>query len=181
MQADQSVTADITMQAGAESQTVTVSATPSQVDTTTGTLSNVIGQKSVEDLPLNGRNAAQLAQETPGVILGPNDNADQGTQKTFPTATTISVNGSRSSDTNYMFDGGNNMDEYFDVNQPFPFPDALQEFSIQTSNYSAEYGTNAGGVVNIVSKSGGDKFHGDLFEFVRNGLFNAANFFSAFG
>ena len=178
LQADQSVTADVAMQAGAESQTVTVSATSSQVDTTTGTLSNVIGQKSVEDLPLNGRNAAQLAQETPGVILGPNDNADQGTQKTFPTATTISVNGSRSSDTNYMFDGGNNMDEYFDVNQPFPFPDALQEFSIQTSNYSAEYGTNAGGVVNIVSKSGGDKFHGDLFEFVRNGMFNGANYFS---
>jgi hypothetical protein len=178
LQADQSVTTDVTMQPGAESQTVTVSAASSQVDTTTGTLSNVIGQKSVEDLPLNGRNAAQLAQETPGVVLGPNDNADQGTQKTFPTATTISVNGSRSSDTNYMFDGGNNMDEYFDVNQPFPFPDALQEFSIQTSNYSAEYGTNAGGVVNIVSKSGGDKFHGDLFEFVRNGMFNAANYFS---
>jgi hypothetical protein len=179
LQADQSITVDASLQPGAASQTVTVSSTSSQVDTTTGTLSNVIGQKSVEDLPLNGRNAAQLTEETPGVILGPNDGADQGTQKTFPTALTISVNGRRSYDTNFMFDGGNNMDEYFDVNQPFPFPDALQEFSIQTSNYNAEYGQNAGGVVNIVSKSGGEKYHGDLFEYVRNGLFNAANYFSA--
>ncbi len=179
LQADQSVTIDATLQPGGSSQTVTVSADKVQVDTTTGTLSSVIGQQSVEDLPLNGRNAAQLAEEIPGVILGPVDNADQGTQKTFPSAVTVSVNGARSADTNFMFDGGNNIDEYFSVNQPFPFPDALQEFSIQTSNYNAEYGQNAGGVVNIVSKSGGAQFHGDLFEYVRNGAFNAANFFSS--
>lgn len=179
LQADQSVTANVTLQLGGTSQTVTVSADQVQVDTSTGTLSNVIGEQSVGDLPLNGRNAAQLTEETPGVILGPVDNADQGSQKTFPSAVTVSVNGARSADTNFMFDGGNNIDEYFSVNQPFPFPDALQEFSIQTSNYNAEYGQNAGGVVNIVSKSGGDAFHGDLFEFVRNGMFNAANFFSS--
>ncbi len=179
LQADQSVTANVTLQLGGTSQSVTVNADQVQVDTSTGTLSNVIGEQSVGDLPLNGRNAAQLTEETPGVILGPVDNADQGTQKTFPSAVTVSVNGARSADTNFMFDGGNNIDEYFSVNQPFPFPDALQEFSIQTSNYNAEYGQNAGGVVNIVSKSGGDTFHGDLFEFVRNGMFNAANFFSS--
>jgi hypothetical protein len=179
LQADQSVTANVTLRLGGETQTVTVSADQVQVDTSTGTLSNVIGGQSVDDLPLNGRNAAQLTEETPGVILGPVDNADQGTQKTFPSAVTVSVNGARSADTNFMFDGGNNIDEYFSVNQPFPFPDALQEFSIQTSNYNAEYGQNAGGVVNIVSKSGGDSFHGDLFEYVRNGFFNAANFFSS--
>ena len=179
LQADQSVTVDATLQPGGSAQTVTVSADKVQVDTTTGTLSSVIDRQSVEDLPLNGRNAAQLAEETPGVILGPVDNADQGTQKTFPAALTVSVNGARSADTNFMFDGGNNIDEYFSVNQPFPFPDALQEFSIQTSNYNAEYGQNAGGVVNIVSKSGGAAFHGDLFEYVRNGMFNAANFFSS--
>ena len=89
------------------------------------------------------------------------------------------MNGARSADTNFMFDGGNNMDELYSINQPFPFPDALQEFSIQTNNYNAEYGQNAGGVVNIVSKSGGEAFHGDLFEFVRNGMFNASNFFSS--
>jgi hypothetical protein len=179
LQADQSVTVNVTLQAGGTTQTVTVAADQGQVDTTTGTLSNVIGEQSVDDLPLNGRNAAQLTEETPGVILGPSDNADQGTQKTFPSGVTVSVNGARSAQTNYMFDGGNNVDEYFNINQPFPFPDALQEFSIQTSNYNAEYGQNAGAVVNIVSKSGGSAFHGDLFEFVRNGYFNAANFFSS--
>lgn len=179
VQANQSVTADVTLQPGEQSETVRVSAVAAQVNTTTGTLSNVIGQHAVENLPLNGRNAAQLSEETAGVILGPNNGADQGTQKTFPAALTISVNGSRSSDTNFMFDGGNNNDEYFMVNQPFPFPDALQEFSIQTSNYTAQYGQDAGGIVNIISKSGTQAFHGDLFEYVRNGMFNAANFFSS--
>jgi hypothetical protein len=179
LQADQSVTVDVNLKAGGSTETVNVSSVAAQIDTTTGTLSNVIGEQSVGDLPLNGRNAALLTEETPGVILGPVDNADQGVQKTFPAANTVSVNGARSADTNYMFDGGNNIDEYFGVNEPFPFPDALQEFSIEASNYSAEYGQNAGGVVNIVSRSGSNAFHGDLFEYVRNGKFNASNFFSS--
>ncbi len=181
LQADQSVTIDVTLQPGGETQTVTVNAEQVQVDTTTGTLSQVIGEQSVGSLPLGagfyGRNAATLTELSPGVILGPTDNSDQGTSKTFPVVVNVSVNGARSADTNYMFDGGNNIDEYTSVNQPFPFPDALQEFSIQASNYDAEFGQNAGGVVDIVSKSGTEKFHGDLFEFVRNGLFNAAPFF----
>ena len=178
LQADQSVTVDLALQLGATSQTVEVEGDAAQIDTTTGTLSQVVGEQSVNDLPLNGRNAAVLTEEAAGVVLGPVDNADQGVTKTFPAAVTVSVNGARSSDTNFMFDGGNNIDEYTNVNQPFPFPDALQEFSVQTSNYNAEYGQNAGGVVNIVSKSGTDQFHGDLFEYVRNGMFNAANYFS---
>lgn len=179
LQADQSVTVDVTLQPGQTSETVIVSANTAQVDTTTATLSSVIGQRNVEDLPLNGRNAALLTEEVPGVIQGPVDNNDQGPQKAFPAALTVSVNGARSADTNYMFDGGNNIDELYSLNLPFPFPDALQEFSIQTNNYDAEYGQNAGGVVNIISKSGGEAFHGDLFEFVRNGVFNASNFFSS--
>jgi len=179
LQANQSETVNAVLQLGEPSQIVTVVANAVQVDTTTGTLSQVIDRKSVNDLPLNGRNAAQLTELVAGVILGPVDNADQGLTKTFPAAVTVSINGSRSSDTNFMFDGGNNIDEYTNVNQPFPFPDALQEFSVQTSNYNAEYGQNAGGVVNIVSKSGGDAFHGNLFEYVRNGIFNARNYFSS--
>ena len=93
-------------------------------------------------------------------------------------AFTISANGTRVGQTNYMLDGGNNVDEYTNVNAPFPMPDAVQEFSVQTSNYNAEYGQNAGGVVNIITKSGTSKYHGDLFEFVRNRAFNAANYFS---
>src|SRR5256885_16963739 len=73
----------------------------------------------------------------------------------------------------YQLDGGNYVDEYTNVNQPFPFPDALQEFSVQTSNYSAEYGQNAGAVVNVLTKSGTNTLHGDAFEFVRNAVFNA--------
>src|SRR5207248_862792 len=74
--------------------------------------------------------------------------------------------------------GGNYVDEYTNVNQPFPFPDALQEFSVQTSNYSAEYGQNAGAVVNVITKSGTYNFFGDVFEFLRNAVFNAKNFFA---
>ncbi|QNI30144.1 TonB-dependent receptor [Alloacidobacterium dinghuense] len=179
LQADQSLTVNVVLQVGQASQTVTVSANAVQVDTTTGTLSQVIDRTRVNDLPLNGRNAAQLTELVAGVVLGPVDNADQGVTKTFPAAVTVSVNGARTADTSYMFDGGNNIDEYTNVNQPFPFPDALQEFSVQTSNYNAEYGQNAGGVVNIVSRSGTEAYHGNLFEYVRNGVFNARNYFAS--
>ena len=70
------------------------------------------------------------------------------------------------------------MDEFFSVNLPFPLPDALQEFSVETSNYAAQYGSNSGGVVNIITKSGTNSIHGDLFEFDRNAVFNARNFFA---
>src|SRR5204862_2298563 len=105
--------------------------------------------------------------------------ADQGAGKTFPGAVAYSVNGSRQNETSYMLDGANNMDSYSNVNAPFPFPDALQEFSVQTSNYSAEYGQNAGGVVNVITKSGNNEIHGDAFGFLRNAVFNARNFFAA--
>ena len=84
LQADQSVTVEVTLQPGQTSETVTVSANTAQVDTTTATLSSVIGQQSVEDLPLNGRNAAQLTEEVPGVDLGPVDNAIREPRRHFP-------------------------------------------------------------------------------------------------
>jgi hypothetical protein len=155
-----------------------VEASAPQVNTTTGPLSQVVGQQQVTELPLNGRNAASLTTLVAGVVIAPNAQADQGATKTFPVAVTITANRTRVGQTNYLLDGGNNVDEYTNVNAPFPMPDALQEFSVQTSNYSAEYGQNAGGVVNIITKSGGNKYHGDLFEFVRNRMFNAANYFS---
>src|SRR5207244_6764895 len=108
----------------------------------------------------------------------PSSGADQRTTKTFPGAVTLSVNGARQNQISYQLDGGNYVDEYTNVNQPFPNPDALQEFSIQTSNYSAEYGQNAGAVVNVVTKSGTNALHGSVFEFVRNSVFNARNFFA---
>lgn len=178
LQANQAMTVNIKLQVGSISQVVSVSGSGTQVDTTTSTVSQVIGEQQVNELPLNGRNAAQLTTLVAGVVLAPNDNADQGATKTFPVAVTISANGSRADQTNYLLDGGNNVDEYTNVNGPFPFPDALQEFSVQTSNYNAEYGQNSGGVVNIVTKSGGTAFHGNAFEYLRNGLFNARNYFA---
>jgi len=177
--ADQSLTVNITLQLGVSAESVTVESAPPQVNTSTSTLSQVIEQSRVVDLPLNGRNAAALTLLVPGAVATPDAGADQGTTKTIPGAVTISTNGSRQNQLSYLLDGGNNLDEYTNVNQPFPFPDALQEFSVQTSNYSAEYGQNAGGVVNIVTKSGGNSLHGDVFEFNRNAIFNARNFFAA--
>lgn len=178
LQANQSVTINVHLQIGSSTETIEVTSDAPQVDTTTGTLSQVIDTQRVNDLPLNGRNVAQLTTLVAGIVLAPSNGADEGATKTFPVAVTVSANGSRSDQTNYLLDGGNNVDEYTNVNAPFPFPDALQEFSVQTSNYNAEYGQNAGAVVNIVTKSGTSKFHGSLFEYIRNRYFNARSYFA---
>ncbi len=178
LQADQALTVNMVMKVGSTSESLTVTDIPPQVDTTTGTLSQVIDEKRVNDLPLNGRNAAALTTLVPGVVTASDLNINQGPTKTFPTVAAVTVNGTRPNQVNYMLDGGNNVDEYTNVNAPFPFPDVLQEFSVQTSNYSAEYGQNAGGVVNIITLGGTNRFHGDAFEYVRNRVFNAANYFS---
>jgi hypothetical protein len=178
VRADAAVTVNITLKPGSTSVTVTVNAETTQIDVSTGTLSQVIGQSQVNELPLEGRNAAALTAEVAGITIAPTAQADQGNTKTFPVAYTISANGTFVGQTNYMLDGGNNVDEYTNVNMPFPMPDALQEFSVETNNYNAQYGQNAGGVVNIITKSGTNKYHGDLFEFVRNGDLDAAPWYS---
>ncbi len=180
LQANQALTVSMMLQVGAASQTISVTAAPPQVDTTTGTLSQVIDESRVVDLPLNGRNAASLITLVAGVVDATNagNGANQGSGKTFPAAVITSSNGTLPNQENYLLDGGNNVDEMTNVNGPFPFPDALQEFSVQTSNYDAQFGQSAGAVVNIVTKSGGSAFHGDAFEFVRNGYFNAKPYFA---
>ena len=178
LRADAAVTVNIILKPGTTTETVTVSADTAQVDVTTGTLSQVIGATSMNALPLEGRNAAQLTEEVAGVTIAPTAQADQGNTKTFPTVVAISANGTFVGQTNYMLDGGNNVDEYTNVNEPFPMPDALQEFSIETNNYNAQYGQNAGGVVNIITKSGTNQYHGDLFEYVRNRALNAAPWYT---
>jgi outer membrane receptor protein involved in Fe transport len=176
--ADQTLTVNMGLKLGALTEVVTVTTNAVQVDTSTSTLRQVIEQQRIAELPLNGRNAAQLTLLVAGAVNSPNGGADQGATKTFPGAVTFSANGARQNSISYQLDGGNYVDEYTNVNQPFPFPDALQEFSVQTSNYSAEYGSNAGGVVNVITKSGTNNFHGDAFEFNRNPAFNAQNFFA---
>jgi hypothetical protein len=176
--ADQTLTVNFGLKLGTTTEIVTVTGSALQVDTSTSTLKHVMEEERLTELPLNGRNAASLTLTASGAVQAPNGGADQGTTKTFPGAVTFAVNGARQDMTSYQLDGGNYVDEYTNVNQPFPFPDALQEFSVQTSNYSAEYGQNAGAVVNVITKSGSNKFHGNVFEFVRNSVFNARNFFA---
>lgn len=179
LQADESRTVNQPLSLQQSNQSVEVTADAAVVNTVTGTMSEVVDQKRVEDLPLNGRNAASLLLVVAGAIPAPGTDADQGNTKTFPAAVTVSTNGARQNQVSFRLDGANNNDLYTNVNQPFPFPDALQEFSVQTSNYSAKYGGNAGGVVNVVTKAGTNDFHGNLFEFNRNAVFNARNFFAA--
>jgi hypothetical protein len=183
--ADQTLTANVNMQVGVVSETVSVTSGGEQVDTTTATLKQVVEQRAISELPLNGRNAAELSLLVAGTVSYPTNPASptgtfaggalQGATKTFPGAVAIVTNGSRQNQTSYQLDGGNNVDEYTNVNQPFPMPDALQEFSVQTSNYTAQYGQNAGGVVNVITKSGTNQFHGNAFDFLRNRVFNARN------
>ncbi len=176
--ADQSLTLDVKMTIGQATETINVQTNAVQVDTTTSTLSQVVEEKRIVDLPLNGRNAVSLALLVPGTVQAPANNADQGQYKTIPVAITVSANGSRANQTGFNLDGSTNNDIYTNVNMPFPFPDALQEFSVQTSNYTARYGGNSGAVVNAITKGGTNSIHGDLFEFNRNAVFNARNHFA---
>ncbi|MGO8756992.1 MAG: carboxypeptidase regulatory-like domain-containing protein [Terracidiphilus sp.] len=188
LEADQALTVNIKLKVGAQTQTVSVSADAPQVDITTGTLSQVIDQSSVGDMPLNGRAAASLVTLVAGVVDATNEGngVNQGSGKTFSGSLlspvqVATVNGTLPNQDNFLLDGGNNLDEMTNVNDPYPMPDSIQEFSVQTSNYNAEFGQSAGAVVNIVTKSGGEQFHGDLFEYLRNGFFNAESHFSPAG
>lgn len=179
LQADGSVTVNQMMELEKATQTVEVDADSAQVNTVTAAAREVVDQRRIEDLPLNGRNAASLLLVVAGATPAPSGDADQGNTKTFPGAVLVSTNGARQNQVSFRLDGSNNNDLYTNVNQPFPFPDALQEFSVQTANYSARYGGNAGGVVNVVTKSGTNDFHGTLFEFNRNAVYNARNYYAA--
>ncbi|HXU17966.1 MAG TPA: carboxypeptidase regulatory-like domain-containing protein [Terriglobales bacterium] len=178
--ADQIHDMDVHLQVGEASQQVTVEESSVQVNTVSQELSQVIESSRVSDLPLNGRNAADLTLLVPGAVsaIANNSGALQGDTKQVPGAEAIAVNGARPDQIGYNLDGANNEDLMSNTNDPFPFPDALQEFSVQTNSFDAQYGNNAGAVVNVVTKSGTNDFHGDLFEFVRNGYFNARNYFA---
>jgi hypothetical protein len=146
--ADRSVTLNIQMELGDVAQALTVEASAVQVDTTTGTQSQVINQTQMVELPLNGRNAAELSLLVAGASPPPAGGGGslQGVSKQFPSQIAVSTNGAQEDQVSYQLDGGTFMDEFFSVNLPFPLPDALQEFSVETSNYAAQYGSNSGGV-----------------------------------
>ncbi|MBI1786066.1 MAG: TonB-dependent receptor [Acidobacteria bacterium] len=185
VRANVTVTVPITLQLGQLSDSITVEANADLVDTRSGTLRQTVDQRNIVELPLNGRNAATLVLLAPGTTDLNAGNArgsgDAMQGATYPGAQSISANGSRSDGLNYQLDGGSNIDHYTNVNNPFPNPDALEEFSVQTNNYSAEHGRASGAVVNIVTKSGTNSLHGTVFEFLRNGAMNARNFFAPVG
>ena len=179
--ADQIRDLDVRLQLGESTQQVTVEESSVQVNTVTPVLAQVIEQSRVINLPLNGRNAADLTLLVPGAVndVANNHGTSQGDTKQVPGAEAISVNGARPDQISYNLDGANNQDLMSNTNNPFPFPDALQEFSVQTNSFDAQYGANAGAVVNVVTKSGTNNWHGDAFEFVRNRVFNARNYFAS--
>jgi hypothetical protein len=180
---DQSSTVPVVMKVGSPNQQVTVEANSEMIQTQSGALSQVVDRKNIVELPLNGRNAAALILLTPGTAdthVGNFSACSDTIQSTsYPGAQSVSANGARTDMVNYNLDGGSNEDPYTNVNNPFPNPDALEEFSVQTNSYSAEFGRGSGAVVNVVTRSGTNGFHGSAFDFLRNGDLNARNFFAA--
>ena len=181
---DQPANLTISLQVGQISNQVTVTAEAELVDTRTGTGSQVISQVPIVELPLNGRRPERLMYLAPGTVdAGRNSCKICGQGGVYPGEETPSVNGANipgsvGGQVNFQMDGADHNDTYLNTSQPFPNPDAVREFSLLTSNFSAEYGNAGGGVVNIVTRSGTNDIHGSLFEFVRNGDFNARQFFA---
>jgi hypothetical protein len=156
---------------------VTVDSNTEMIDTESGTLHQVVGQQYLENLPLNGRNAATLVTMAPGVVTSPNEYTDGYANSGYEVA--YSVNGTFGDQISYNLDGAPHQDLISNLNAAFPNPDALAEFSVQTSNFDARFGGTGGAVVNIVTKSGTNQIHGALFEYVRNGDLNAINYFAS--
>ena len=178
LEVGQNVQVNIPLTVGAVSQEVHVAANAAMVETQDTSVSEVIDQKRIVDLPLNGRQATDLIALAGGAAAPPNAASRDVTSHDYVNSVAISVNGGQINGNNYLLDGGDHNDSHSNINMPFPFPDALQEFSVQTSGISSRYGLHPGSVINAVTKSGTNSFHGSLFEFLRNGDFNARNFFA---
>jgi Carboxypeptidase regulatory-like domain/TonB dependent receptor len=182
LQVDQSVTVPVHMKLGTVTQQVTVEGAASMVTTETPTVAQVINQKDVAELPLNTRYTQQLVFLAPGALNVTANYCAAGCEgATFPSEQYAKVNGAGANGVTYHMDGADFNDVYLNMNMPFPNPDAVQEFDVQTNNMSAVYGNALGGVVNVTLKSGTNSTHGDLFEFLRNDFFDAKNFFSTTG
>ncbi len=179
LQVNENIRIDAPLQVGTAAETVTVEADAVVVDTVSPTLKAVVDEKRIEELPLNGRNATQLMRLVVGTVT--DFRADNTSGTTYPGVTGVSVNGGRSNTTNFMLDGSQNNDHYTNVPNPMPNPDALQEFSVQTNSFSAEFGRQSGGIVNAVTKSGTNDLHGSAFWFVRNNAMNSTPYFGAVG
>ena len=167
------MTVDLQLQIGSITETVNVVSVGATVNTTSGEISTTVDSRQVESLALNERNYVQLVSLIPGSAL---TSFDQTALTTGMSTTASSVNGLRSDSNLFTVDGGFNLDSGSNATQLDNVGiDFIREVTVQSSNYSAEYGRMAGASVNVVTKSGGNQFHGSVFEFVRNNIFDAIN------
>ena len=176
LQVSTNPTVDAILKVGAVTEQVQVEANVTQVETQSTSIGQVIDNKRVLEMPLNGRNPLELVVLA-GMANLPGNGAINNVRN-YPTIV-ISVAGGQGGNTAmYNLDGALHEDPYNNLNLPLPFPDALQEFKLETSALPPQYGFHSGGAVNAITKSGTNQFHGDLFEFLRNGDMNARNFFA---
>ncbi len=166
-------TIDVSLKVGAVTEQIQVEANAVQVETEATGVGNVMENRRILELPLNGRLATDLIQLTGAVIT-------QGVAGAggFPNTGNLVVAGGQSNGVGYYLDGSIFNNPWDNANIPFPFPDALQEFKVETSSLTAQNGIHAGASITAVTKSGSNAFHGDAFDFFRNGDLNARNFFA---
>jgi hypothetical protein len=176
---DQRVRIDLHLEIGAVTEAVTITGSSPLVQTSSSELGTTIGEEQIETLPLNGRNFVSLTRTVPGVLRGiPGSNIDGAGSLAWRASAAFSANGQRPRDNNYMLDGVDNNETWLQTVVIFPSVDALDEFKLQTSTYSAEFGRSLGGVVNIQLKSGANSLKASAFEFLRNDALDANNFFN---
>jgi outer membrane receptor protein involved in Fe transport len=173
---------DVTLKIGSRSDEIQVTGASPLVETSNAMMGDVVEHQEIIDLPLNGRNFTQLGTLLPGVVAPPaglggaDGNATVGG---FGDSTGgFSVNGMRNQSNNFLLDGAPNNDSFNSGFVMRPPPDAIEEFKIMTHSYEAQYGRNAGSVVNVVTRSGTNQVHGSLWEFNRESTFAAKNYFS---
>ena len=168
---DQTVRVDFALVIGAVTENVNVDETPPIIQEDTSTLGQVVNNRLVLDLPLNERNFLSFALLAPGAVL-----PTQGSQNSTEGGA-LNVNGAREQSNNFLLDGVDNTDPYINQYVALPSIDAIQEFKVQSGDYSAEYGRASGAEINVVLRSGTNNLHGGLFEFVRNRHMDAKNYF----
>ncbi len=163
-----------TLELGEQSETLTVSVAPGLLQVESAAIQDTIQQQQVIDLPLKGRDFIDLVGLTPGVTTPPAGTRGSALQQT---GQTYGILGQRGGHNLYLVDGVSVTDEAFNNLVLSPSVDDVQEVNINQTSYDAEFGGKSGGVINVITKSGSNRFHGSVFEFVRNDIFDAKNFF----
>jgi len=177
LQVNVNPTIEVALKVGQVTERIEIEANAAQVETQATGIGSVIENTRIIELPLNGRNSTDLVQLSAGsVFVAPPVSRSFGGSNG---GQAIAVAGGQYFGTSYFLDGTYHNNPYDNLNLPLPFPDALQEFKVETSSLTAQNGVHSGAAVNAVTKGGTNNFHGDAFYFVRNAQFNARNFFQA--